>query len=183
MRSPTSRPKPWTRHHLNAAGPNSRALKFHIASACSGYATPPTSAELYDAFHTATPTPRSEMLIRMWMNEASENDFFDAWREGCYSWRDIAQACHRHGVLDAKNAPMIRRFAFPKGFTKGPGLPEPTDRILHNVVVNAEVKANLAAQHLRTGNAILHRQANLSEITRRFKPPTPRHRYPPRTES
>ena len=99
-------------------GPNSRALKFHIASACSGYATPPTSAELYDAFHTATPTPRSEMLIRMWMNEASENDFFDAWREGCYSWRDIAQACHRHGVLNAKNAPMIRRFAFPKEFTK-----------------------------------------------------------------
>lgn len=94
-------------------GPRSRALAFHIASACSGYAAPPTPAELHAAFHTTTPTTRTEMLVRMWMDEASPRDFFDGWLEHCYSWRELAAACHRHGVTNAMNAPILNRFAPP----------------------------------------------------------------------
>ena len=92
-------------------GPRSQALAFHIASACSGYAAAPRPAELHAAFHTTTPTARTAMLVRMWMDEASPKDFFDAWLEHCYSWREIAAACHRHGVTNGMNAPLLNRFA------------------------------------------------------------------------
>ena len=94
-------------------GPRSRALAFHIASACSGYAVQPTPTELHAAFHTTTPSTRTEMLLRMWMDEASSKDFFDAWLDHCYSWRELAAACHRHGVTNAKNAPLLNRFGPP----------------------------------------------------------------------
>ena len=92
-------------------GTRSRALAFHIASACSGYAAQPTPAELHASFHTTTPTTRTEMLVRMWMDEASPKDFFDAWLEHCYTWRELAAACHRHGVTNAMNSPLLNRFA------------------------------------------------------------------------
>ena len=94
-----------------ARGPASKALAFHIASACSGYARPPTPRELYESFHTEAPTARSEALLRMWMDEASPNDFFDAWHEHCYTWRELAAACRRHGILNAKNARTLNMFA------------------------------------------------------------------------
>ena len=94
-------------------GPGSPALSSHIASACSGYAVQPTPAELHAAFHTTTPTARTEMLVRTWMDEASPKNFFDAWLDGCYSWRELAAACRRHGVTNAGNAPFLHRFGPP----------------------------------------------------------------------
>lgn len=96
-------------------GPHSPALAFHIASRCAGYAEQPSPAELYAAFHATTPTARTGMLIRTWMDEASDDDFFDAWMNHCYSWRELAMACRRHGVTNAKNAPTLNRFAPPAG--------------------------------------------------------------------
>ena len=85
-------------------GPNSDALLFRISSSCSGHGRPPSPEELYRAFHTTEPTPRTEALVRMWMNEASENEFMDAWIDHCYTWREIAAACHRHGIKHGINA-------------------------------------------------------------------------------
>ena len=92
-------------------GPNSRALVFHISSRCAGEANRPTAAELYEAFHTKTPTDRTRDLVLMWMNEASKTDFLDAWFHHCYSWREIATACKRHGITNGANVAIIRRFA------------------------------------------------------------------------
>ena len=88
-------------------GPNSKTLRFRISSSYSGHGQPPTPEELYQAFHTTDPTPRTGALIRMWMNEASENDFIDAWIEHCYTWRELAAACHRHGITHGMNASIM----------------------------------------------------------------------------
>ena len=87
----------------------SRTLLFRISSSCAGHGQPPTPAELYDAFHTKEPTARSSALLRMWMTEASSNEVIDAWRDHCYTWRELAAACHRHGITDAENAPIMNR--------------------------------------------------------------------------
>lgn len=87
----------------------STALVFRISSSCAGHAQPPTPTELHDAFHTETPTTRSRALLRMWMTEASANDVIDAWRDHCYTWRELTVACHRHGIRHAVNAPILNR--------------------------------------------------------------------------
>ena len=94
-----------------ARGARSRALAFYIASACSGYAARPTPAELHAAFHTTKPTIRTGMLVRVWMDEASSTDFLDAWIDHCYSWRELAAACRRHSVTNAKNAAILNAWA------------------------------------------------------------------------
>ena len=44
----------------------------------------------------------------MWMSEATANEMIDAWRDHCYTWRELAEACRRHGIVDAVNAPVMR---------------------------------------------------------------------------
>lgn len=88
-------------------GPNSRTFRFRISSSCSGHGRPPTPEELYRAFHTKDPTARTGALVRMWMNEASGNDVLDAWRDHCYTWRELAAACHRHGIRHGENAAIM----------------------------------------------------------------------------
>lgn len=88
---------------------NSSALGRRIASSCAGWAAPPTGRELYDSFHTPTPTTRSQTILRMWMTEASTNDVIGAWIDHCYSWRELAEACERHFIYAAENAKILNR--------------------------------------------------------------------------
>ena len=87
----------------------SSALGRRIASSCAGWAAPPTARELYDSFHTRTPTTRSQTILRMWMTEASTNDVVEAWIDHCYSWRELAEACERHFIYAAENAKILNR--------------------------------------------------------------------------
>ena len=87
----------------------SRALARRIASSCAGHAQPPSPPELYQAFHTATPTERGAAVLRMWMTEASKEELIDAWIDHCYTWRELAAACRRHGIRDAVNADIVTR--------------------------------------------------------------------------
>ena len=56
---------------------------------------PPTAAELYAAFHTREPSPRTDFLVLTWMSEATANEMIDAWRTTAIhggSWRRPAAA-------------------------------------------------------------------------------------------
>ena len=108
----------------NKRGPNSDALLFHISSAYAGHPEPPSPEEIYRAFHTPTPTRRTRALIRAWMNDALETDFFDAWRDHCYTWRELAAACRRHGINHGINAPAMNRM--PRRQTAGTRHDRPT---------------------------------------------------------
>lgn len=89
-------------------GPNSLTLTTRIRSSCAGHPDPPTAAELHAAFHTREPSPRTDFLVLMWMSQATANEMIDAWRDHCYTWRELAEACRRHGIADAVNAPVMR---------------------------------------------------------------------------
>ena len=90
-------------------GPQSRALACRIASSCAGHGSPPTPRELYKAIHTNRPTVRSAAVLRMWMTEAATDELIDAWRDHCYTWRELAEACRRHFIHDAINADIMNR--------------------------------------------------------------------------
>ena len=98
----------WTPPEFRAGA--SRTLGHRIVSSCAGRANRPTTLELYEAFHTETPTDRSTSLLLMWMNEGSQHDLIDAWRDHCYTWRELAAACRRHGLMEAVAAPTLHWF-------------------------------------------------------------------------
>ena len=37
------------------------------------------------------------MLLGVWMDEATAEEAFDAWRDNVYTWRQLAEACRRTG--------------------------------------------------------------------------------------
>lgn len=78
--------------HLRRTGRESSTLHRVFLSNCSGYRTPPQGAELYEAMRRAVPTNRDRDVMRAWVVEATERDWFLAWTERAYSWRMLARA-------------------------------------------------------------------------------------------
>ena len=99
------------RHDPSQIGPASRAVRGRLASSCSGWVTKPTSQEFYDAIRANTPTEREVAIIHTWISEGQREEFIEAWAEGAYSWRQLAQAIHRAGLERAPRCKDINGLA------------------------------------------------------------------------
>ena len=76
----------------------SPAVAGRLASSCCGWTLPhPTAEDFYEAVRAERPTAEQEMLLGVWMDEASAEEAFDAWRDNAYTWRELAEACRRTG--------------------------------------------------------------------------------------
>ena len=79
-------------HHLRRTGHESSTMHSVLLSNCAGYKNPPRGEELYDAMRRPTPTKRDLEVMRAWVVEATEREWFLAWTEQAYSWRMLARA-------------------------------------------------------------------------------------------
>ena len=68
-----------------------------LLSNCAGYKDPPRGDELYDAMRRRTPTRRDLEVMRAWVVEATEREWFLAWTEQAYSWRMLTRAVELSG--------------------------------------------------------------------------------------
>ena len=76
----------------------SLAVAGRLASSCCGWTLPhPTADDFYEAVRAEKPTTEQEMLLGVWMDEATAEEAFDAWRDNVYTWRQLAEACRRTG--------------------------------------------------------------------------------------
>ena len=78
--------------HLPAIGRESSTMRAVFLSNCAGYKRPPQDGELYDAMRRPVPTARDLEVMRAWVVEATERQWFLAWTEQAYSWRMLARA-------------------------------------------------------------------------------------------
>ena len=119
---------------------HSGALGRRIASSCAGWAAPPTARELYDSFHTQTPTTRSQTILRMWMTArppttSSGRGSTTATVGG--SWRKRASGTHLRrrerqdpepdatGASGARHLPPMRRRTREKAERRHPRCARP----------------------------------------------------------
>ena len=79
-------------HHTRTTGRESSTTRIVLLSNCAGYKDPPTADELYDAMRRTTPTKRDLEVMRAWVVEATEREWFLAWTEQAYTWRMLARA-------------------------------------------------------------------------------------------
>ena len=84
-------------HHLRRTGRESSTMHGVLLSNCAGYKDPPRGDELYDAMRRRTPTRRDLEVMRAWVVEATEREWFLAWTEQAYSWRMLARAVELSG--------------------------------------------------------------------------------------
>ena len=109
--------------YIPRTGCKSTTVEAVFGSRCCGYKTPPTGRELYEAMRRMRPTTRDKTVLRAWLMEASERDWFLAWSEQVYSWRMLANAikqtkCARWDQIRrlnrlAKRPELVDRDAFP----------------------------------------------------------------------
>ena len=86
------------RHDPTQVGPASRAVNRRLRSSTAGWVERPTSKEFYDAVRAKEPTSRQAAIVHTWLQEADREDMIEAWAEGAYTWRGLAQAIHRAGL-------------------------------------------------------------------------------------
>ena len=83
-------------------GRESRALLDVVNGSCQGWRTPPTGAELYDAFRATAPTTRQLALIRTWFVECELLQLVEAWTQQAYTARQLVAAIHRAGLNETE---------------------------------------------------------------------------------
>ena len=104
--------KRWhARHNPAQIGAASRAVRVRLASSCNGWARKPSSEEFYEAIRATTPTRRQVAIIHTWIREGEREELLEAWAEGAYSWRELAQAIHRAGLERAPRCKDINGMA------------------------------------------------------------------------
>ncbi|MCY4511742.1 MAG: hypothetical protein OXG35_32970, partial [Acidobacteria bacterium] len=107
--------------HDEAVSRQSPTVKFRLTSSCAGWPPPhPTSNEFYDAVRADNPTPRQQMLIGLWRDEATWDEIWKGWRDNVYTWAMLARAFRRSGRERAPNYPSVgtqNRPVCPAGHT------------------------------------------------------------------
>ena len=98
----------------NATGPHSQTIRGLLGGACAGWPVRPTSVELYDALRADNPTNRQRSIANVLINEASFEDLVNAHTEGAFTWRQLARAARRQGVVPPLRIRLINAFAKPQ---------------------------------------------------------------------
>ena len=98
----------------NATGPHSQTIRGLLGGACAGWPVRPTSVELYDALRADNPTNRQRSIATVLINEASFEDLVNAHTEGAFTWRQLARAARRQGVVPPLRIRLINAFAKPQ---------------------------------------------------------------------
>ena len=80
---------------------------------CTAWRTVPTAENLYQAIHEPRNTAEETALLLVWFHEADTAEQLYAQLEGAYSWRTLAAALHRTGLIHGEGARRINRFATP----------------------------------------------------------------------
>ena len=97
----------------DATGPNSQTIRGLLGGACAGWPVRPTSVELYHALRADNPTRRQRSIATVLINEASFEELVNAHTEGAFTWRQLARAARRQGVVPPLRIRQINAFATP----------------------------------------------------------------------
>ena len=87
----------WPKPEKPRTGSESRALDAVVQSRCRGWAEPPTTRELYEAFGTQEPTKRELALLDTWFREATVGQLTQARVQRAYTDRQLVRALHAIG--------------------------------------------------------------------------------------
>ena len=88
-------------------------MEWRIARSCCGLGRPPTTEELYLAFHTDAPDQRQKSIIYMWGTEATFTELFEAWAQRAYTFRGLARALHLADFPWPERIAAINQWADP----------------------------------------------------------------------
>ena len=80
---------------------------------CTEWPAVPTARNLHQAIHQPRHTADETALLLIWFHEADTAEQLYAQLEGAYSWRTLATALHRVGLIHGEGARRINRFATP----------------------------------------------------------------------
>ena len=94
-------------------GPDSRTVTSRLRMSCTEWPTVPTARDLHRAIHQPRYTADETALLLIWFHEADTAEQLYAQLEGAYSWRTLAVALHRVGLVHGEGARRINRFATP----------------------------------------------------------------------
>lgn len=94
-------------------GPDSRTVTSRLRMSCTEWPKAPTARDLHQAIHHPRQTTDETALLLIWFHEADTAEQLYAQLEGAYSWRTLATALHRVGLIHGEGARRINRFATP----------------------------------------------------------------------
>ena len=100
-------------HDVRDKGLSSKVLRMRMASSTAGWRNPSSGEELYHAIHALEPTARQTAVVRSWEAEVDDFEIFEAYLDQAYSFRVLAAALHRSGLVRCKSAAFLNKFALP----------------------------------------------------------------------
>ena len=90
-------------------GRESSTIRSLLAGACAGWREPPDSAEFYEAMRATEPTKRQRTIAAVLIAEATPNDILLGYRQGAFTWRQLARMMHRRGLYSGHLASYVNR--------------------------------------------------------------------------
>ena len=128
-------------YHLPATGRESSMMRAVFLSNCAGYKRPPRHGELYEAMRRTVPTARDLEVMRTWVVEATERQWFLLDRAGL-QLADARPRGRPHGLAllgthptaehvreaDGPRTSGVAAGAMTRNAPKRLELPEPADR-------------------------------------------------------
>ena len=92
-------------------GPNSRTVTSRLRMSCTTWENVPTARDMYNAIHNPKDTDQELGMLFVWFHEADMSEQMYAYLEGAYTWRSLAAALHRNGLIHGEGARRVNRFA------------------------------------------------------------------------
>ena len=78
---------------------------------CTEWRQVPTAQAFHRAVHEPSGTPDETAMLLVWYHEASIAEQLYAYLENAYTWRTLATALHRVGLVHGEGARQLNRFA------------------------------------------------------------------------
>lgn len=89
-------------HRPAGYGPDSISVGGRLASSTAGWERPPTGAEFHEAAQQRAPNARQRAILRVFLTEATEDEWIQAWTERAFTWRAILR--HAHAIARVPDA-------------------------------------------------------------------------------
>ena len=89
-------------HRPAGYGPESMAVGGRLATSTAGWERPPTAAEFHEAVREKAPNARQRAILRVFLTEATEDEWIQGWAERAFTWRAILR--HAHAIARVPDA-------------------------------------------------------------------------------